>query len=100
MYRTVQYIGANLAVVVLQISAGPVIDDTGINRTGAFVATVGVVLLVGVLVSRSIRELPAVTSSIVSRPSISAHETSASRVTSRATGRSGSRRLPARQHQV
>jgi MFS family permease len=52
MYRTVQYVGANLAVVTLQIVAGPAIDDAGINRAGWFIAVAGTVLP-GVCLSRN-----------------------------------------------
>ncbi|MEV0948712.1 MFS transporter [Rhodococcus sp. NPDC049939] len=53
MYRTVQYIGANLAAAVLAATSGHVIDDVGLHRTGWFIAVVGTVLLVGVLISRN-----------------------------------------------
>jgi predicted MFS family arabinose efflux permease len=53
MYRTVQYIGANLSAVVLQTTAGHVIGDDGLHRTGWFIAVAGVLLLVGVLMSRN-----------------------------------------------
>ncbi|WP_308257031.1 MFS transporter [Rhodococcus rhodochrous] len=52
MYRTVQFIGTNLAVVVLQIAAGQEIDDDGLHNTGWFITGVSVVLLVGVVASR------------------------------------------------
>ncbi|RVW00216.1 MFS transporter [Rhodococcus xishaensis] len=52
-YRTVQYIGANLAAAVLAITSGHVIGDAGLHRTGWFIALVGTVLLTGVLASRS-----------------------------------------------
>jgi len=54
MYRTVQNIGANLSAVVLQVTAGHVIGDEGIHRTGWFIAAAGVILLVEVLLSRNI----------------------------------------------
>ncbi|RVW00214.1 MFS transporter [Rhodococcus xishaensis] len=53
MYRTVQYIGANFAAVVLATTSGHVIGDDGLHRTGWFIAVVGTVLLVGVLISRN-----------------------------------------------
>ncbi|MEN0137809.1 MAG: MFS transporter [Rhodococcus sp. (in: high G+C Gram-positive bacteria)] len=53
MYRTVQYIGANLSAVVLQATAGHVIGDDGLHRTGWFIAVAGVLLLAGVLMSRN-----------------------------------------------
>lgn len=53
MYRTVQYIGANLSAVVLQATAGHVIGDDGLHRTGWFIAIAGVLLLAGVLMSRN-----------------------------------------------
>ncbi|SED07352.1 MFS transporter [Rhodococcus koreensis] len=53
MYRTVQYIGANLSAVVLQTTAGHVIGDDGLHRTGWFIAIAGVLLLAGVLMSRN-----------------------------------------------
>ncbi|KAF0960892.1 MFS transporter [Rhodococcus sp. T7] len=53
MYRTVQYIGANLSAVVLQATAGHVVGDDGLHRTGWFIAIAGVLLLAGVLMSRN-----------------------------------------------
>ncbi len=53
MYRTVQYVGANLSAVVLQTTAGHVIGDDGLHRTGWFIAVAGVLLLIGVLTSRN-----------------------------------------------
>ncbi|TXG92280.1 MFS transporter [Rhodococcus rhodnii] len=58
LYRMIQYIGANLAAVVIALAThdvGP--GDQGIARIGAFIAVVGVVLLVGVIASRSLRGL-------------------------------------------
>ncbi|MEV0948710.1 MFS transporter [Rhodococcus sp. NPDC049939] len=52
-YRTVQYIGANLAAAVLATTAGHIIGDDGLHRTGWFIAVVGTVLLVGVLTSQN-----------------------------------------------
>ncbi len=48
MYRTAAFIGANLAVVTLQITAGDVVDDAGLHRTGWFIAAVSLLLLVGI----------------------------------------------------
>ncbi|WP_139277827.1 MFS transporter [Rhodococcus marinonascens] len=53
MYRTAQYIGANLAAVVLATTSGDVIGDAGLHRTGWFIAVAGTILLVGVLTSRN-----------------------------------------------
>ncbi|WP_033189781.1 MULTISPECIES: MFS transporter [Nocardiaceae] len=52
MYRTVAFIGANLAVVTLQLTSGPVMDDRGLHRTGMFIAVSAVVLLIGMLLYR------------------------------------------------
>ncbi|MFF0814851.1 MFS transporter [Rhodococcus sp. NPDC003318] len=55
MYRTIQYVGANLAAVVIEVTmhGGP--DDTGLHRTGVVIAVIGAALLAGVLFSRSLR---------------------------------------------
>ncbi|AOW95268.1 MFS transporter [Rhodococcus sp. WMMA185] len=58
MYRTVQYIGANLATAVLATTSGDIIGDDGLHRTGWFIAAVGFILLVGVLTSRSMGDRP------------------------------------------
>ncbi|OZD13135.1 MFS transporter [Rhodococcus sp. 06-156-3C] len=55
MYRTVAFVGANISVVVLHITAGDVLDDDGLHRTGWFIAACSVILLVGTAFSRSIR---------------------------------------------
>ena len=52
MYRTAAFIGANLAVVTLQMTAGNVVDDAGLHRTGWFIAGVSALLLVGIGFSR------------------------------------------------
>lgn len=53
MYRTVQFMGANLAIAALQLTAGPIISDDGLHRTGWFIAASAAALLTGVLFSRS-----------------------------------------------
>lgn len=55
MYRTVQYIGANLAAVVIELTTRGVVGDEGLHRLGAVIAVIGVVLLVGVIGSRTLR---------------------------------------------
>ncbi|OZC61926.1 MFS transporter [Rhodococcus sp. 15-725-2-2b] len=52
MYRTIAFVGANLAVVVLQITAGPVVDDAGLHRTGVFIMVCAAVVLAGLLAYR------------------------------------------------
>ncbi len=52
MYRTAAFIGANLAVVILQITAGDTVDDAGLHRTGWFIAVVAALLVVGIGFSR------------------------------------------------
>ncbi|OZE87822.1 MFS transporter [Rhodococcus sp. 15-649-2-2] len=54
MYRTVQFLGANLAAVVLQFTAGPSVGDDGIRHTGWVVVAISLVLLFGVAVTRSL----------------------------------------------
>lgn len=54
MYRTMTFIGANLSVVVLQVTAGDEIDDGGLHRMGWFIAATAVLLFVGIVFSRSI----------------------------------------------
>ncbi|GAA4489505.1 MFS transporter [Rhodococcus olei] len=55
MYRTIQYVGANLAAVAIEVTmqGGP--GDAGLHRTGAVIAVIGATLLAGVLFSRSLR---------------------------------------------
>ncbi|MDF3311208.1 MFS transporter [Rhodococcus sp. T2V] len=53
MYRTIAFIGANLAVVVLQVTAGPVVNDQGLHRTGLFIIASAAVLLAGLSLYRS-----------------------------------------------
>ncbi|MGG7099687.1 MFS transporter [Rhodococcus sp. 24CO] len=62
VYRTVAFIGANLAVVVLQVTAGHQVDDAGLHRTGWFIAISGLVLLVGIVFSRNMGPARAVDS--------------------------------------
>lgn len=52
MYRTVSFVGANLAVVVLQLTAGGAVGDEGLHRTGVFISVIAALLLVGVVFSR------------------------------------------------
>ncbi|MFC9359169.1 MFS transporter [Rhodococcus sp. NPDC057014] len=52
MFRTMAFIGANLSVVVLQVTAGHEIDDAGLHRMGWFIAATAFVLVVGVALSR------------------------------------------------
>ncbi|TQF74232.1 MFS transporter [Rhodococcus spelaei] len=56
MYRTIQYVGANLAAVVIEVTMRDGADDMGLHRTGAVIAVLGATLLVGVLFSRTLRE--------------------------------------------
>ncbi|NLE82011.1 MAG: MFS transporter [Rhodococcus sp.] len=58
MYRTMAFIGANVAVVVLQLTTGGTIDDAGLHRTGWFIAASSVVLLAGVALSRNMGARP------------------------------------------
>lgn len=53
MFRTMAFIGANLSVVVLQVTAGHEIDDAGLHRMGWFIAATAFVLVVGVALSRN-----------------------------------------------
>lgn len=55
MYRTIQYVGANLAAVVIEVTMHGDAGDAGLHRTGAVIAVIGAVLLAGVLFSRSLR---------------------------------------------
>nr|WP_027498998.1 MFS transporter [Rhodococcus sp. 114MFTsu3.1] len=54
MYRTVQFLGANLAAAVLQFTAGPDVGDGGIRDTGWVVIGISIVLLTGVVVTGSL----------------------------------------------
>jgi MFS family permease len=58
MYRTVQFVGANLAAVVLQKTAGHVINDNELHDTGWVIVVLGVTLLLGVLNSRHLSSKP------------------------------------------
>ncbi len=53
MYRTVSFVGANLAVAVLQLTAGGAVGDVGLHRTGVFIIVVAALLLAGVVFSRN-----------------------------------------------
>jgi len=57
MYRTIAFIGANLAVVVLQVTAGPVVNDQGLHRTGLYIIASAAVLLAGILLYRPAKPL-------------------------------------------
>ncbi|MGU3438200.1 MFS transporter [Actinomycetes bacterium M1A6_2h] len=54
MYRTVQFLGANLAAAVLQFTAGPDVGDDGIRYTGWVIVGISAVLLLGVSVTTSL----------------------------------------------
>ncbi|NDK91252.1 MFS transporter [Gordonia desulfuricans] len=58
MYRTMAFIGANLAVVVMQLTAGATITDDGLHSTGWFIVVVAAVLLVGVVMSKNMGPRP------------------------------------------
>lgn len=55
MYRTIQYVGANLSAVVIEVTMHGQPDDGGLHRTGAVIAVIGATLLAGVLWSRTLR---------------------------------------------
>ncbi|WP_182358250.1 MFS transporter [Tomitella gaofuii] len=57
MYRTLQYIAANIAAVIIEICMGGAIDDAGFHRVGLVMTGLGAALLVGVLCSRTLRGL-------------------------------------------
>lgn len=57
MYRTLQYIAANLAAVIIELCMAGGIDDAGFHRTGMVMAGLGAALLVGVVCSRTLRGL-------------------------------------------
>ncbi len=42
LYRTIQYIGANLAAVVIELTMRGTIDDAGLHRTGGTIAVIGI----------------------------------------------------------
>ncbi|TWH09404.1 putative MFS family arabinose efflux permease [Rhodococcus rhodochrous J45] len=53
MFRTMAFIGANLSVVVLQVTAGNSIDDDeGLHRIGWFIVAAAAVLVAGIVFSR------------------------------------------------
>lgn len=56
MYRTVQYIGANLSAVVIELTMHGTVDDVGLHRTGLAIAVIGGALLAGVACSRTLRQ--------------------------------------------
>ena len=55
MYRTVQYIAANIAAVIIELAWADGINDEGLRRTGLVITGLGAALLVGVICSRSLR---------------------------------------------
>lgn len=55
MYRTVQYIAANIAAVIIELAWADGINDNGLRRTGLVITGLGAALLVGVICSRSLR---------------------------------------------
>ncbi|NLU82321.1 MFS transporter [Rhodococcus sp. HNM0569] len=60
LYRMIQYIGANLAAVVIELATHHTgFTDGGLHRIGVFIAVVGAVLLVGVALSKTLRGQPA-----------------------------------------
>lgn len=56
MYRTVQYVAANIAAVIIELSFADGINDNGLRRTGLVITGLGAALLVGVICSRSLRD--------------------------------------------
>ncbi len=57
IYRTLQYIAANIASVIIELCMSDGIDDAGFHRVGAVMTGLGVALLAGVVFSRTLREL-------------------------------------------
>lgn len=55
MYRTVQYIAANIAAVIIELAWADGINDEGLRRTGLVITGLGAALLIGVLCSRFLR---------------------------------------------
>ena len=55
MYRTVQYIAANIAAVIIELAWADGINDDGLHRTGLVITGLGAALLLGVICSRSLR---------------------------------------------
>lgn len=53
MYRTMAFIGANLAVVVMQLTTDGTIDDHGLHTTGWFIVAVAAVLVIGIVLSKN-----------------------------------------------
>ncbi|GAA4209580.1 MFS transporter [Actinocatenispora rupis] len=52
LYRTSQYVGANLAAALIEVLAAGTDPDSGLHRLGIAVAVVGAVLLAGSLLGR------------------------------------------------
>jgi len=52
LYRTSQYVGANLAAVLIELLSAGVPADTGLHRLGLSVAAIAAVLLLGTLLRR------------------------------------------------
>lgn len=57
MYRTLQYIAANIAAVIIELCMSGGIDDDGFHQVGMVMAGLGVLLLAGVVSSRSLRAM-------------------------------------------
>lgn len=55
MYRTMMFVGANLAVAILALITGGRFDDAGMTRTGYVIIGVTVVMLLGALVAPHLR---------------------------------------------
>ncbi|WP_454162325.1 MFS transporter [Gordonia iterans] len=55
MYRTMMFVGANLAVAILALITGGRFDDAGMTRIGSVIIGVTVVLLLGALVAPHLR---------------------------------------------
>lgn len=57
IYRTLQYIAANIAAVIIELCMAGSIDDVGFHRVGMVMTGIGVALLIGVACSRTLRGL-------------------------------------------
>lgn len=55
MYRTLQYIAANVAAVIIELCMSGGIDDAGFHRTGMVITVLGAALLIGLLTSPWLR---------------------------------------------
>lgn len=55
LYRTSQYVGANLAAALIEVVGGAQAGDVGLHRMGVVVAAIGVVLAVAAVFSRQLR---------------------------------------------